>query len=138
MLSMTGKHEAELYLRMSITANVAIGIEVLCGFQSGLHAGEPYIVIVRWNGAAGDYTTIYDAGFNSVPGLTNGTVIRAEMVNQLVNVYQDGTPIATNIDATAGGTLSPIASGQPGLGFWPVDGATPESYGWSSYRAGNL
>lgn len=134
--SPAGQHEAEMLLRFAITANNARGYEVLVG-----HAGN--MALVRWNGARGDYTALFEAG--SIGALVDGDVMRAEITGQnaacRIRVYKNGAELTGNgspFDVNvAGGTV--WNSGQPGLGFWPVDtGNVPASYGWDSYTAGNL
>jgi len=117
-------HELELLLRFQITLNNARGYEVLWGIQG-------YIAIVRWNGALGNYTPLYDPGLGSISVPADGDVLRAEITGNTITVYKNGSLVATVSDST-------YATGQPGMGFWPVDGATPQNLGWKSYRAGNL
>jgi len=117
-------HEIELLLRFQTTAHNARGYEVLWG-----NAG--YIAIVRWNGPVGNYTPLYDPGAGSISVPVDGDVLRAEIIGSTITVYKNGTRVATASDSTYG-------SGQPGMGFWPVDGATPQNLGLKSYQAGNL
>ncbi|HKQ25237.1 MAG TPA: hypothetical protein VJT81_12415 [Burkholderiales bacterium] len=119
-----GKHEVELLLRFEIAANRARGYEVLWGING-------YIAIVRWNGPVGDYTPLYDPGFGSIAVPRDGDVLRAEIVGSTISVYKNGVFIASTSNAT-------WTEGQPGIGFWPVDGATPENLGWKNFQAGNL
>jgi hypothetical protein len=119
-----GGHEVELLLRFEITANKARGYEVLWGLSG-------YIAIVRWNGPVGDYTPLYDPGLGSIAVPHDGDVLRAEIVGTTISVYKNGVFIASTSNAT-------WTEGQPGIGFWPVDGATPESFGWKNFQAGIL
>ncbi len=122
-------HEVELLLRFSISSNNAHGYEILWGISG-------YIAVVRWNGAPGSYTAIYDPGVGSIPVPRDGDVLRAEISGNTITVQRNGSTVAT-VDVTSpGGTV--WSSGQPGIGFWPVDGATPKNYGWKSFEAGNL
>ncbi len=122
-------HEAELLLRFSITAHNAHGYEILWGLRG-------YIAVVRWNGNLGDYTALYDPGAGSIPPPKDGDVLRAEISGNIITVKRNGSTVAT-VDVTSqGGTV--YSSGQPGMGFWPVDGATPQNYGWKSWDAGEL
>jgi len=116
------KHEIELLLRFQITAHNARGYEVLWGWDGDF-------AIVRWNGPVGDYTAIYS---NTFEQLVDGDVVRAEINGSVIKVYKNGALKAT------GPSNGTFASGQPGVGFWPVDSATKENYGWKSYQAGNL
>jgi hypothetical protein len=117
-------HEVELLLRFKITPHNARGYEVLWGFQG-------YIAIVRWNGPLGNYSALYDSGLPGIGPAVEGDVLRAEMIGSLIKVYKNGALVATATDTT-------WTDGQPGMGFWPVDGATPQNFGWKSYTGGNL
>jgi hypothetical protein len=119
-----GSHEIELLLRFQITAHNARGYEILWGLAG-------YIAIVRWNGPVGNYTPLYDPGTGSIAPPVDGDVLRAEMNGSTITVYKNGVRVASVSDST-------YASGQPGIGFWPVDGATPENMGWKAFQAGNL
>ena len=126
---MGASHEVELLLRFSIGAHNARGYEVLWGLTG-------YIAVVRWNGALGDYTAIYDPGAGSIRAPRDGDVLRAEIAGNTLIVKLNGSTVAT-VDVTAvGGTV--WSAGQPGIGFWPVDNAVPQNYGWKSFEAGNL
>jgi len=119
-----GGHEVELLLRFSIAAHDAHGYEVMWGLSG-------YLAIVHWNGVVQSYTPIYDPGTGSIAVPSDGDVLRAEIVGSTIRVYRNGSLIATVNDST-------FSSGQPGIGFWPVDGAIPDNYGWASYTAGSL
>ena len=125
----SANHEVELLLRFSISSENAHGYEVLRGLTG-------YLAVVRWNGSRGNYTALYDPGRGSVPVPRDGDVLRAEIRGNIVTVKINGDTVAT-VDVTRkGGTV--WSSGQPGIGFWPVDGATPRNLGYKSFRAGNL
>lgn len=117
-----GKHEVELLLRFQITPHGARGYEVLWGITG-------YIAVVRWNGPVGDYTPLYDPGSGPIP--VDGDVLRAEIVGSTISVFINDVFIASASNAT-------WTEGQPGIGFWPVDGAIPENFGWKNFEAGNL
>ena len=116
-------------LRFQITAHNARGNEVLWG-QTG------YVAIVRWNEPVGDYTPLYDPGLGSIPQPVDGDVLRAEINGNIITVYRNGASVASVNIGVAGGTI--YSTGQPGMGVWPVDGATPENYGWNTFEAGNM
>jgi len=116
------KHEVELLLRFEITAHNARGYEVLWGWDGDF-------AIVRWNGPLGNYTAIYS---DTLEQLVDGDVVRAEILDGVIRVYKNGALKATGPSNTTYG------SGQPGVGFWPVDSSTPQNYGWKSFEAGNL
>lgn len=121
-----GKHAVELLLRFSISGHNARGYEVLWGTS-----GE--IAIVRWNGPPGNFTSLW-----SGPALkpVDGDVLRAEIAGRVISVYRNGSRVTTIDVASQGGTV--WSSGQPGIGFWPVDGAIPDNLGWKNFQAGNL
>jgi hypothetical protein len=118
------KHEVELLLRFQITAHNARGYEVMWG-QTG------YLAIARWNGPLGNYTSLYDPGDPGIGPAVDGDVLRAEIIGSTIRVYKNGTLVATVSDTM-------YTTGQPGMGFWPVDGATIDKYGWKAYQAGGL
>jgi hypothetical protein len=122
-------HEVELLLRFSIVSGDAHGYEILWGLTG-------YIAVVRWNGPLGNYTPLHDPGQGSMPVPKDGDVLRAQISGNIITVQRNGTTVATVDVTSAGGTV--WNSGQPGLGFWPVDSATPQNYGWKSFTAGNL
>jgi len=120
----SSSHEVELLLHFKITAHSARGYEVLWGATG-------YLAIVRWNGPLGNYTPLYDPGLPGIGPPADGDVLRAEMTGNVIKVYKNGALVATTSDGT-------WTDGQPGMGFWPVDGATPQNLGWKSYTAGSL
>ena len=120
----SSSHEVELLLHFKITAHGARGYEVLWGATG-------YLAIVRWNGPLGNYTPLYDPGLPGIGPAADGDVLRAEMVGNVIKVYKNGALVAITSDST-------YTDGQPGIGFWPVDGATPQNFGWKNYTAGNL
>jgi len=124
----SASHEIELLLRFSIGAHDAHGYEILWGVSG-------YIAVVRWNGSSGNYTAIYDPGAGSIPVPQDGDVLRAEISGTVVTVKRNGGIVA-RVDVSSAGNV--WSSGQPGIGFWPVDNATPKNYGWKSFQAGNL
>ncbi|HKE92690.1 MAG TPA: hypothetical protein VKB34_00175, partial [Povalibacter sp.] len=122
-------HEVELLLRFSIGSQDAHGYEILWGLPG-------YIAIVRWNGPLGNYTPLYDPGKGSIAVPKDGDVLRAEINGSIITVKLNGNTVASvNVNA-AGGTV--YSSGQPGIGFWPVDTSTPKNLGWKSFQAGSL
>jgi hypothetical protein len=124
-----GLHEAELHLRFQTTAHNARGYEVMWGITG-------YLAIVRWNGALGDYTPIVDTGNPGIGAPADGDVLRAEISGNIITIYKNGSSVKT-VDVTSiPGTV--WGDGQPGMGFWPVDGSTAANYGWKNYQAGNL
>lgn len=124
-----GGHEVELLLRFSITPHDAHGYEVLWGATG-------YLAVVRWNGPLADYTPLYDPGLPGIGPAAPGDLLRAEIRGTTIDVAKNGVSVAS-VDLTAqGGAV--WTDGQPGIGFWPVDGATIDAFGWSRFRAGGL
>ena len=123
------KHEVELLLRFQISENSAHGYEILWGISG-------YLAVVRWNGPLGNYTALYDTGDPGIGPAADGDSLRAEISGNIIKVYKNDTQVAT-VDITSKGGVV-WSTGQPGMGFWPVDGATIEMFGWQSYKAGNL
>ncbi|MEO8132499.1 MAG: fibronectin type III domain-containing protein [Betaproteobacteria bacterium] len=117
-------HEVELLLNFRITPNSARGYEVLWGVSG-------YLAIVRWNGPLNNYTPLLE---NVNPGIgapVDGDVLRAEVVNGVIRAYKNGVLVGSATDST-------WTDGQPGVGFWPTSGATPQNLGWKNFAAGGL
>jgi hypothetical protein len=124
-----GSHEVELLLRFEISPHFARGYEVIWGVSG-------YLGVVRWNGPLADYTVLFTIDSPGIGVAQDGDVLRAEITGNVIVVKKNGAQVAT-IDVTSvGGTV--WATGQPGIGFWPVDGATIDAYGWTEFRAGTL
>lgn len=62
--------------------------------------------------------------------------MRAEANGSVIRIYINGVLKLTANLTAPGGTV--YFDGQPGMGFWPLAGATPSSYGWKNYTAGSL
>jgi hypothetical protein len=125
----SASHEIELLLRFSIEPHDAHGYEVLWGVTG-------YVAVVRWNGSVGEYTALYDPGRGSIAVPHEGDVLRAEIAGSVITVKRNGALVAQVDAAAAGGRV--WNSGQPGIGFWAVQDAVLENYGWKSIAAGNL
>lgn len=129
-----GSHELELFLRGGISAHSAVGYEVSIGISP---SPAVYAFVVRWNGVAGNFTALIDPGhgigsYTNTPSVpVTGDVWRGEISGTTIKAFQNGVQILQITDST-------FSSGQPGLGFWPVDGATPANFGWRSFLAGDL
>ncbi len=126
-----GSHEIELLLHFAISSGVARGYELLWSTAG-------HMALVRWNGSLGDYTALVD-GITAPGQAADGDVVRVEISGMVFTAYKNGSPVSglTAIDIAAiGGTQ--WTTGQPGLGFWPVDGAIATSYGWKNFQAGDL
>jgi hypothetical protein len=123
------KHEIELLLRFEITAHNARGYEILWGWDGDFS-------IERWNGPTAKWTPLFEWATPGPGRLADGDVIRAKIVGNIISVFRNGTLVKAIDITNAGGTN--WYSGQPGMGFWPVDAAVKENYGWRSYEAGDL
>ena len=127
--------EVELLLRFSISAGNAHGYEINCSVRPG----NPYITIVKWQGALGSFTTL--ATETSV-GCVNGTVLSATISGTsppTITASKDGVVQLTAQDNNAGGT-GPWTSGAPGMGFYMrgSSSAFDANFGYSSYTAASL
>jgi hypothetical protein len=114
----------ELLLRWSVAPHRATGYEVLFS----LLAGNPYVDIVRWNGALGDFTYLAQ-GYLPQP-LTEGDVVKATINGQIITAFVNDVPVLQAWDDS-------FHSGSPGLGFFFVPGgsATSTDFGFTSYSA---
>jgi hypothetical protein len=116
--------EAELRLRTTIKPRSITGYEIC--FRNA--APEGYVVIVRWNGPPGSFTTLASEN-GAYQGIRNGDVIKASMVGGTITAYINGVLVCQATDST-------FTSGSPGIGFL-LDGATGinANYGFSSFSA---
>lgn len=135
-----GSHECELYLRQNITAHSSTGYECSIGITTTANAppNGVYAFIVRWEGAAGSFTTLYDphggvGSYVNTPTFPKtGDIWYAQITAaNVISIFQNTLLIGSVTDTT-------WATGQAGLGFWPVDGATKTGAGWSAWQCGNL
>lgn len=108
--------EIELRLRTAISAHSLTGYEA--GFKCS-QTGGAYIILVRWNGALGDFNYLGASGsgtYNgSQYGITTGDVVRAEIVDNQINAYINGVLKASEDIRQLGGTVYSV--GRPGIGF---------------------
>lgn len=135
-----GNHEIELLLRFN--AATGFGYEVLWGIQG-------YVAIVRWEGwntgtNQTQYTALYDPGLGSIAVPQDGDVLKATIVGSTITVYRAPASTPTVFSQVATASDGTYGSGQPGLGFWPVDqaggniAANTDNLGWKSFTADNL
>lgn len=121
-----GLMEVEILLRWLDTSSTTRGYE--CNLA---HDGS-YTQIVRWNGALGSFTVLFD---DPGAGLTvnDGDVFSANIVGNIIRAQLNGVEIST-IDITSqGGTV--YTFGGPGLGFYRSGGTGSEQYGFKSWSA---
>jgi hypothetical protein len=127
----SSQEEVELHLNMTITPDNITGYEL----DFSTISGNPYIVIVRWNGPLNSYCYINSGSTCSNPVtvpmvIHNGDVLKGTNVNGLITVYVNGVAEATATDTT-------YSNGSPGVGFWNVGGNTGDlaNYGFSEFTA---
>ena len=95
--------EAEVHLNTTITANSITGYEINCS----VIAGNPYVQIVRWNGALGNFTFLDGREY----GCANGDVLMATRSGNTITAYKNGQSLFSVTDSTYTG-------GAPGMGFY--------------------
>lgn len=117
--------EAEIRLRSTITPHVNKGYEI----DFSVSAASPYIVVVRWNGAVGDFTDITPGPPDLVDSLHDGDVIFASIIGTTILVKLNGVTIYNFTDNS-------YATGNPGIGFSvPNTSGVDTSYGFTSFTA---
>jgi hypothetical protein len=100
--------EVELRLRSTISGHNNRGYEVT--FKNSTDPGSTYLIIVRWNGAFGDFTYLFDQRGDPKFFIQPGDVISATIVGNLITAYKNGTVVGQVTDNS-------FTSGQPGIGF---------------------
>src|SRR5262249_447224 len=119
-------HEVEILLRWSDADHNARGYE--CGLAyDGAYAG-----VTRWNGAAGDFTTLQNVS-NIAGGVHDGDVLSAEIVGSTITMKLNGTVLVTVTDTK-------WSDGNPGIGLYRgVSGCgTLGDYGFTSFSASSV
>ena len=117
--------ELELRLRSSLAAHRSTGYEIMfrCSKTS-----EAYVSIARWNGPINDFTILtHHSG--SQYGVSDGDVIKATIVGNLIRVYKNGVQVDQVNDNT-------YQTGSPGIGAY-LEKATGLNgdYGFTSFTA---
>jgi len=117
--------EVELRLRSTLSAHRATGYEI---FFRCSKTGKAYTQIVRWNGPLGDFTYLNTAE-GSHYGVTNGDVVKATIVGNVITAYINGVQVLQATDNT-------YKDGSPGMGFY-IEGTTGvnSDYGFTSFEA---
>ena len=116
--------ELEVLVHFTITAHSASGYEINCSTVST----NPYIQVVRWNGALGNFTSLYG---DSSHYCVNGSVLKAAITSAgVISVYLNGSLMTTVNDTT-------FTGGAPGMGVYIASGAAGQNsdFGWSAYSA---
>jgi len=117
--------EVEIRLRSSLAPRRCTGYEIL--FRC-LNNSESYVQIVRWNGPLGSFTYLADEkGVRC--GISNGDVIKATIIGNVITAYINNVLVARAIDPT-------YSSGNPGMGFF-LQGTSGvnKDCGFSSFTA---
>ena len=119
--------EVELRLRTTITPHSITGYEVNCSVST--NSSNNYLQIVRWNGALGSFTYVGGMG-NGGTHCVNGDVLKATISGSTINVYLNGSLVATATDNT-------YTSGSPGIGFFLQNASSGfnANFGFSSFSA---
>lgn len=99
-------HEVELRLRSTLTAHGIPGYEV---FFRCLKTDAAYAEIVRWNGPLGAFTSLCRKDGPEY-GVSDGDLIEATIVGNLIKGYINGVEVTSATDDT-------YAGGSPGIGF---------------------
>lgn len=121
----SGFKESEIRLRSSLSAHSSTGYEIVFSVSSS----TPYIAVIRWNGALGDFTDITPAPTDLTHFLQNGDTAFASIIGNNIIVKLNGATIYNFTDNS-------FATGRPGMGFSVPNNATVDtSYGWSSLTA---
>jgi len=107
-VNQTGRlyQEVELRLRSSISPHSCTGYEV---FFRCLKTPHAYTQIVRWNGPVADFTILADKSGPQY-GVTNGDVVKATIVGNVITAFINGVQMAQVTDDA-------FTSGNPGIGF---------------------
>ena len=121
--------EVELRLRSSLSAHDCSGYEI--SFKAS-KTSSAYLIIVRWNGAVGDFSYLqrYDG---AKYGVADGDDVKAVIAGDVITVYLNGVQVGTATDDT-------YKSGNPGMGFNLETGdsacvGTNGDYGFTSLTA---
>jgi len=121
----SGFKEAEIRLRSTLTPHVNKGYEI----DYAVSASTPYIAVIRWNGALGDFTDITPPPQDLVDFLHDGDTVFASIIGNNIIVKLNGVTIYNFNN-------SDFATGNPGMGFSvPNNAGVDTSFGFSSFTA---
>jgi len=115
--------EVEIRLRSTMTPHSCTGYEV---FFRCLKTDEGYAEIVRWNGAAGDFTSLKKL-FGPQYGVQHGDVIEATVVGNVLKGFVNGVELISATDDV-------FTGGSPGIGYNFGVGDTNVDHGLSSFE----
>jgi hypothetical protein len=125
-VNQTGRlnQEVELRLRSSISPHSCTGYEI---FFRCLKTPSAYTQIVRWNGPVADFTMLADKGGPEY-GVTDGDVVKATIVGNVITAFINGVQMAQVTDDT-------FSSGNPGIGFNYGCNGTYQDFGLTNFTA---
>jgi chitodextrinase len=113
-------NEVEILLRWALSAHSARGYEI--NFST---TGQ-YVQIIRWNGPLGNFTYLDS---RTLPNrLTDGDIVKATIVGQVITAYVNDVQVAQASDSTYPG-------GSPGMGFYLQGTGANSDFGFTSYMA---
>ncbi|MGO8792583.1 MAG: hypothetical protein ACLQVL_35065 [Terriglobia bacterium] len=117
--------EVELRLRSSMSPHNCTGYEVMFRCSK---IPQAYCNIARWEGALGKFSYVKKSE-GSKYGVSNGDVVKATMIGNVLTIYINGVQMVQVTDNT-------FTSGNPGLGFfiWGATGVNGD-FGFSSFMA---
>ncbi len=117
--------EVEIRLRSSLSAHLNTGYEI---FFRCVKDSSSYVQIVRWNGPLNDFTYLAD-NRGMQYGISDGDVISATAIGNVITAYLNGVQVARVIDNT-------YPAGSPGMGFF-LQGTTGVNgdFGFTSFTA---
>lgn len=122
------QEEVELRLNTSITSGSITGYE----FDASVINGNPYLLIVRWNGWDSvnnktDYTVLTT---NALVAVHDGDTLKATNVGGVLTFYLNGVAERTVTDHT-------YTAGAPGAGFWYIGSNSAElaHFGFTNFAA---
>lgn len=117
--------EVELRLRSTLSAHEAKGYEI--NFRCS-KTDKAYAQIVRWNGGLGKFTYL-NAKEGANYGVTNGDVVKASIVGDVITAYINGVEVLRATDST-------YTNGSPGIGFFlQGSGVSNNDFGFTSFTA---
>jgi hypothetical protein len=121
--------EVEIRLRSTLSAHVCNGYEI--SFKAS-KTSSAYLIIVRWNGAVGDFTYLQQYN-GSQYGVSDGDSVKASIVGNVITAYINNVQVGTATDDT-------YTTGSPGMGFNLETGdaaciGTNGDYGFTKYSA---
>jgi hypothetical protein len=117
--------EVELRLRSTLSPHINAGYEI--NFRC-LKTSHGYMQIVRWNGLLGDFAYLAEKS-GAQYGVSDGDVVKATIVGQVITAYINGIEVARVTDST-------FATGSPGVGFFLSHPAgTNTDYGFTRFAA---